>query len=78
MKNFRTAFWNRLIPATERAAKEEEPAELGIRAARLKTYDEVGPRLPCNTLGAPFPPEQVLRGTQPALASILHTYPLSA
>jgi len=37
-----TAFWNRLIPAQERAAKEEEPQELGIRAARLKTYDEVG------------------------------------
>lgn len=36
-----TAFWNRLIPATERAAKEEEPQELGIRAARLKVYDEV-------------------------------------
>ncbi len=36
-----TAFWNRLIPSTERAAKEEEPQELGIRAARLKTYDEV-------------------------------------
>ena len=37
-----TAFWNRLIPATERAAPEEEPQELGIRAARLKVYDEVG------------------------------------
>ena len=37
-----TAFWNRLIPSTDRAAKEEAPQELGIRAARLKTYDEVG------------------------------------
>ena len=37
-----TAFWNRLIPSTERAAPEEEPQELGIRAARLKVYDEVG------------------------------------
>ena len=37
-----TAFWNRLIPAMERAAPEEEPQELGIRAARLKVYDEVG------------------------------------
>ncbi len=37
-----TAFWNRLIPSTERAVTEEEPQELGIRAARLKVYDEVG------------------------------------
>ena len=36
-----TAFWNRLIPAGERATEKEEPQELGIRAARLKVYDEV-------------------------------------
>lgn len=41
-----TAFWNRLIPSTGPAAKEEEPQELGIRAARLKTYDEVGTATP--------------------------------
>lgn len=34
------AFWNRLIPI-EQQAEEEEPEELGIRAARLKTVDEV-------------------------------------
>ena len=34
-------FWNRLIPTKERAPSEEEPEQLGIRAARLKTYDDV-------------------------------------
>ena len=36
-----TAFWNRLIPAGQLASEKEEPQELGIRAARLKVYDEV-------------------------------------
>ena len=34
------AFWNRLIPTKERAPSEE-PEQLGIRAARLKTVDDV-------------------------------------
>ncbi|CAL8472046.1 g11588 [Coccomyxa elongata] len=33
------AFWNRLIPTKERAPSEE-PEQLGIRAARLKTADD--------------------------------------
>ncbi|EIE23598.1 hypothetical protein COCSUDRAFT_47361 [Coccomyxa subellipsoidea C-169] len=37
-------FWNRLIPTKERAPSEEEPEQLGIRAARLKTYDDGGRR----------------------------------
>ena len=53
-----TAFWNRLIPSTDRAAKEEEPQELGIRAARLKTYDEVGPLRPYNDVSEPLPHAQ--------------------
>ena len=36
------AFWNRLIPTKERAPSEE-PEQLGIRAARLKTVDDVRP-----------------------------------
>lgn len=34
------AFWNRLVPSAERP-EDEEVADLGVRAARLRAADEV-------------------------------------
>ena len=36
------AFWDRLIPTSDRPRDDAEPEHLGIRAARLKNTEEVG------------------------------------